>query len=430
MDKILIVFCSILSCSIINEILFQFMENRYKKNFKKMYLYILARIMIVFSITFINFFNISILNLGCWCFITGISVYFLYYEETEKPLHRILECETLLFCMSICEALGAILLQWFLQGKGMNEINSVMLPCFEIIFSKIIVIFFYYLVINRFMKKQAIPNYKTQYYIYIVMLLYSFINMLVVIEISVQGEISYLSVINMVCIVLVDLYFLHFINLTNEKNYYENQVKILEQQVNIQYEYYQTQMKKYDQTVQILHDVKKHIKVIQELYAKDKKNIADKYTGEIGDMLSPLIPMKYTGNTILNILLADKKIMMKEVGITFEIKIENINLDFLEPMDVTTIFGNLLDNAIEATEKVEGEKDIFMKFTSYHEMIVVQIENSCNDVKWKNGFPVSEKGKNRGIGLLNVKNSIGKYDGDLILKQEKNKFIVKFFLNA
>ena len=134
MDKILIVFCSILSCSIINEILFQFMENKYKKNFKKMYLYILARIMIVFSITFINFFHISILNLGCWCFITGISVYFLYYEETEKPLHRILECETLLFCMSICEALGAILLQWFLQGKGMNEINSVMLPCFEIIY--------------------------------------------------------------------------------------------------------------------------------------------------------------------------------------------------------------------------------------------------------------------------------------------------------
>ncbi len=36
--------------------------------------------------------------------------------------------------MSICEALGAILLQWFLQGKGMNEINSVMLPCFEIIY--------------------------------------------------------------------------------------------------------------------------------------------------------------------------------------------------------------------------------------------------------------------------------------------------------
>lgn len=35
MDQILIVFCSILSCFIINEILFQFMENRYKKNFKK-----------------------------------------------------------------------------------------------------------------------------------------------------------------------------------------------------------------------------------------------------------------------------------------------------------------------------------------------------------------------------------------------------------
>jgi len=45
-------------------------------------------------------------------------------------------------------------------------------------------------------------------------------------------------------------------------------------------------------------------------------------------------------------------------------------------------------------------------------MVVVKIENSCNRVKWKNGMPVSEKGKNRGIGLLNVQNSIEKYDGN------------------
>ena len=61
-------------------------------------------------------------------------------------------------------------------------------------------------------------------------------------------------------------------------------------------------------------------------------------------------------------------------------------------------------------------------------MIVVSIENNCNEVKWKNGFPVSNKGKNGGIGLLNVQSSIKKYDGDLTLKNDGNKFAAELFL--
>ena len=67
---------------------------------------------------------------------------------------------------------------------------------------------------------------------------------------------------------------------------------------------------------------------------------------------------------------------------------------------------------------------------SYHKMIVVSIENNCNEVKWKNGFPVSNKGKNGGIGLLNVQSSIKKYDGDLTLKNDGNKFAAELFLNS
>ena len=104
-------------------------------------------------------------------------------------------------------------------------------------------------------------------------------------------------------------------------------------------------------------------------------------------------------------------------------------MDFIAPIDITTIFGNLLDNAIEATEKVEDDKYIFIKITSYHQMIVVKIENSCDKVKWKNGYPVSQKGRGRGIGLLNVMSSIENYDGNIKLKQEGKRFIIELFLN-
>ena len=151
---------------------------------------------------------------------------------------------------------------------------------------------------------------------------------------------------------------------------------------------------------------------------------------KIRELLKPLIPVQYTENPILNILLTDKESVMREKGISVTIKIDNVNLNFIEPIDITTIFGNLLDNAIEATEKLKGEKYICIKIGSYHKMIVVSIENNCNEVKWRNGFPVSNKGKNGGIGLLNVQSSIKKYDGDLTLKNDGNKFAAELFLNS
>lgn len=280
------------------------------------------------------------------------------------------------------------------------------------------------------MKKSNIPYARTQYVFYSIILGYSFINMLVIIEIFAQGQINYLCTINMGCIVLADLYLLYFVKMADEKNYYENQVKVLEQQANIQYEYYLAQTKKYDKTVQILHDVKKHIKAIEDLYTTGQEQTAGEYINEIGDLLKPLIPIQYTGNPILNILLTDKEMLMKDKGISMDIKIDNVSLDFIEPIDVTTIFGNLLDNAIEAAEKVEGDRYIYIKIGSRHQMIVIRIENSCNIVRWKNGMPISKKGKNGGIGLLNVKSSIEKYDGNLKLKQENQRFIAELFLNS
>lgn len=271
---------------------------------------------------------------------------------------------------------------------------------------------------------------KKRYIIYTIVLLYNFVNIFVIVDVFKKVEVSYLYALNIGCMVLADLYLLYFIKMLDEKNVYENKVKRLEQQAELQYEYYLAQTKKYDQTVRILHDVNKHIKAIEGLYGTKQENVACEYATEIRDMLKPLIPVHYTENPILNILLTDKMVVMREKGIDVTINVNNVDLDFISPIDVTTIFGNLLDNAIEATEKVDCEKYINIKISSYHKMVAVSIENTFNKIKWKNGYPISQKGKNRGIGLQNVKNSIRKYDGDITLKCEENKFIVNLFLNS
>lgn len=245
-----------------------------------------------------------------------------------------------------------------------------------------------------------------------------------------RGQENFILTVNMGCIVLADLYLLYFIKVANEKNYLEGEVLILEKQAYMQYEYYLMQEQKYNVTVHILHDVDKHVKNIENLCVNGENGEAAEYVKEIRNMLEPLIPVRYTGNPILDILFTDKATISREKKIKFDIKVDNINMDFLEAIDATTIFGNLIDNAIEAAEKVTKNRYIQISISPYQEMVLVRIENTSLPLRWKNGVPISEKGKNHGIGLLNVKRSIEKYDGDISFQQKGGIVTVDLLLNS
>ena len=93
MNTILLILCNALSCFIISTILFQFMNGKYKRSSQNRYVYIVVETVTVIFTTCINMFNHSILNLVVWGVLTGIIAYALYYEDMDKPLRRIIECE-------------------------------------------------------------------------------------------------------------------------------------------------------------------------------------------------------------------------------------------------------------------------------------------------------------------------------------------------
>lgn len=132
MDKILLAICNGLSCFIICTILFQFMNERYKKSYSNKTLYIAAEIAMGITAFGINMLNFAILNLLIWFVGVGVTVYFLYYEDADRPIRRITECEVLVLCMSVCETLGVLLLHCFLQICGISNIDVVMQYCLEV----------------------------------------------------------------------------------------------------------------------------------------------------------------------------------------------------------------------------------------------------------------------------------------------------------
>ena len=394
MENIILYLCSCLSCFIIITILCGFMDDRYNRTFANKYIYIGTELGITFGVAVVNLVHNEILNITVWIVAVGFVAYILYYEDFIKPVKRVLECEISMGVITVCESLGVGL------------------------------------AVGKLMKKRPAPFTKLQYVFNCIILGYTFIDIIVIVDNMNNRPNNYFLVLNLGCIVLADLFMIYFIKVMNEKSFLEYKVKSMEKQADLQYKYYVRQEQKYNKTLGLLHDINKHIKSIEQLYLNGNTETAVEYTKQISGMLQPLITVKYTGNPILDILLADYLSIMGEKQIDFDIQVDNVKMDFMDAMDITTIFGNLLDNAIEAYDNIDNNKKIFLKIGAYHKMISIRIENNCTAVKWKNGVPASEKGQNHGMGLLNVRHSVEKYDGNIKLKVEDKKFIVDIFLNS
>jgi signal transduction histidine kinase len=276
---------------------------------------------------------------------------------------------------------------------------------------------------------------KAQDMVHLIIIVYSVVNLAVIIivvsnEMTVTFSERLLLLVNMFCIVFADLYFLYFTKFVQENSHLKLKLKLFEQQSNLQYEYYAAQEGKYNEAVNILHDVNKHLKMIEEIYEYNETDKAREYAKKIGQMLKPLILKEYTNHPILNILLNDKKKSAVLHNIEFELEVGNIELNFMEPVEITTVFGNLLDNAMEACEKAVNKKIIHMKLDTYNDFVVIQISNSTNgQTKWSDGKPISQKGDHHGIGLLNVENIIKKYNGSMILEEKNLVFKCSIIFN-
>ncbi|WP_156332257.1 ATP-binding protein, partial [Clostridium paraputrificum] len=102
---------------------------------------------------------------------------------------------------------------------------------------------------------------------------------------------------------------------------------------------------------------------------------------------------------------------------------KNIKID---PVDWCIIFGNALDNAIEACEKVEdNRKFISLKLLSRSNTFIVKIINSSeNDfiIEEKKYLTTKKNKEEHGIGMDNIRKSIEKYDGILNTRYEKSLF--------
>lgn len=147
---------------------------------------------------------------------------------------------------------------------------------------------------------------------------------------------------------------------------------------------------------------------------------------EIQERISIYSSIARTGNDTLDIILTEKSLRCENYEITFSYMIDGQSLAFMSTVDICSLFGNALDNAIESVMNVEPEKRfISLSVSCAKNFLSIHTENFCDKkLKFEDDLPVTQKDdKNfHGYGVKTIRLIVQKYKGHMAMYTENNLF--------
>jgi hypothetical protein len=180
------------------------------------------------------------------------------------------------------------------------------------------------------------------------------------------------------------------------------------------------------ETIQIInqkcHNLKHQIAAFRHIVQEDKRN---EFIREIENSVDIYDSMVHTENEALDVILTEKSLYCKKNGIHINCVADGKQMGFIEPVDLYTIFGNALDNAIESVMKIENKDKRFIDVSVHvkQKFLVISIINPFEEnLEFHDGLPLSTKPSDgyHGYGLKSIRYAVSKYNGYITI-DEKNK---------
>lgn len=178
------------------------------------------------------------------------------------------------------------------------------------------------------------------------------------------------------------------------------------------------------------HDMKNHMMVIASYLNGEDYDKAKEYTSVILDKLNAVHSYIETGNSLLNHILNEKLNLAREQGISVKAEIENLSFAKMESLDFSALLSNILDNAIEACKK-EEHPQLQVQIAAKRGYETILVKNSIRQsVLGENPAldTTKENSDNHGMGILQIKNIVEKYNGLYDFYEEENWFCVSAFI--
>lgn len=172
----------------------------------------------------------------------------------------------------------------------------------------------------------------------------------------------------------------------------------------------------------VYHDMKNHLLAIGTMNSSGQVR---SYTEALLSQFESYESTVCTGSAVADALIAEKMLLARLDAISFNVYMDLRTLDFVNPVDMVSIFGNALDNAMEAVRHLPEEKRrIYLKSVNYPGFITLVFSNPYETLTWdENGEIVTSKKdqENHGIGLQSIRHAAERYDGVIRIRQDEEK---------
>ncbi len=183
----------------------------------------------------------------------------------------------------------------------------------------------------------------------------------------------------------------------------------------------------YTRIRQLKHEMRGHMTNIKGLVQSGEYASLEDYIAKMDESMSGFELTLQTGNPVTDVIVNDIRRRSLDLGIRFQVDFHYRPPGF-DAFDVGIILQNLLQNAVEACEKVsEGERFIVLTGKRKGRFFLIEVKNSFTGevVFGQDGLPVTTKQEDapmHGIGLANVRREAERYMGELELKAIQQEF--------
>jgi len=208
------------------------------------------------------------------------------------------------------------------------------------------------------------------------------------------------------------------------ESYALREVNALQNVLDMQYANYQHSQESIDMVNRKYHDLKHQIAVLRsEIGAEQKLDCLDQIEREIKAYES----QNQTGNKVLDAILTTKVAYCLDHGIAFTCVADGSALDFMGVVEVSAIFGNALDNAIEGVSKLPDPSQRLIRLSVARQkgFLRIKVENRCVDRLAVEGeLPRTTKADSsqHGYGLKSIRATAEKYGGTVTVQAEGGWF--------
>lgn len=231
---------------------------------------------------------------------------------------------------------------------------------------------------------------------------------------------------------------LYFISDLTRKEKEMQQLKLVHERTLSQMNQYRSFQKNYEQQRKYLHDYKNQLDCVQGLLKAGQSEEALTYLAGLTGNIRKSAEYVNTNHAVVNTVLNQKYQTAAEKGITLSITVNDLSSLSMKEEEIVSLLGNLLDNAIEACERLDpaSAKVIYFKMVLEDDQLILSTRNPVKEPLLINGCQASPAAPmagsrirtrkpdplRHGIGLLNIDEIIQRYHGTSVLKCENGWF--------